>query len=154
MLGGKKAMGAVFGYLGRYDRQVSVLEEGTERQFFLDPRGGWAGPCLEAFSVLPLLALGRFVPQFKGGGLSMTTTTNGSERAMVPIGLYEKVFPMDMVPSYLLRSLVVGDTEEAERLGALELDEEDLALCTFVDPGKTEYGTYLRHNLETIHKEG
>ena len=62
--------------------------------------------------------------------------------------------PMDIIPTYLLRALVVGDIERAEELGALELDEEDLALCTYVCPGKTEFGPYLRQNLERIEQEG
>jgi len=54
----------------------------------------------------------------------------------------------------LLRDLAVGDTDGAQQLGALELDEEDLALCTFVCPGKTDYGMFLRDCLTTIEKEG
>ena len=54
----------------------------------------------------------------------------------------------------LLRSLIVGDVEQAEKLGILELDEEDVALFSFVCPGKTDYGPLLRTNLETIEKEG
>jgi Na+-transporting NADH:ubiquinone oxidoreductase subunit A len=73
---------------------------------------------------------------------------------MVPIGAYERVMPMDVLPTFLLRALVVGDVEEAEKLGALELEEEDLALCSFVCPGKYEYGPLLRKNLEIIEKEG
>ena len=73
---------------------------------------------------------------------------------MVPIGLFEKVMSMDLMPTFLLRSLLVGDVETAEKLGVLELDEEDLALCTFVCPGKINYGPILRRNLETIAKEG
>ena len=73
---------------------------------------------------------------------------------MVPIGMYEDVMPLDILPTFLLRSLMVGDVEQAEKLGALELDEEDLALCTFVCPGKTNYGPILRHNLEILEKEG
>ena len=73
---------------------------------------------------------------------------------MVPIGMYERVMPMDILPTFLLRSLVVGDIEQAEKLGALELDEEDLSLCSFVCPGKTDYGPLLRKNLEMIEKEG
>ena len=61
---------------------------------------------------------------------------------------------MGIVATYLLRSLVVGDIEQAELLGALELDEEDLALCTFVCPGKTDFGLFLRKNLDRIEKEG
>lgn len=73
---------------------------------------------------------------------------------MVPAGMYERVMPLDILPTQLLRALVVGDTETAQALGALELDEEDLALCTFVCPSKYEYGPYLRSNLEQIEKEG
>ena len=73
---------------------------------------------------------------------------------MVPIGMYEQVMPMDIIPTFLLRSLIVGDVEQAEKLGALELDEEDLALCTFVCPGKTNYGPILRANLDSIEKDG
>jgi Na+-transporting NADH:ubiquinone oxidoreductase subunit A len=62
--------------------------------------------------------------------------------------------PFDLLPTFLLKSLVIGDVEEAEKLGCLELDEEDLALCTFVCPGKHEFGPVLRHNLDIIEKEG
>jgi Na+-transporting NADH:ubiquinone oxidoreductase subunit A len=91
---------------------------------------------------------------FKPVRFRFTTSLNGSPRAMVPIGLYEKVMPMDIMPTFLLRALIVGDIERAEQLGVLELDEEDLALCTYVCPGKTNYGPILRKNLETIEKEG
>ena len=73
---------------------------------------------------------------------------------MVPIGVYEKVMPLDILPTQLLRSLIVGDTQVAQSLGCLELDEEDLALCTYVCPGKYEYGPILRDNLSRIEKEG
>ena len=73
---------------------------------------------------------------------------------MVPIGSYEKVMPLDMLATQLLRALIVGDTEQAQLLGCLELAEEDLALCTFVCPGKYEYGPILRSNLTTIEAEG
>jgi Na+-transporting NADH:ubiquinone oxidoreductase subunit A len=73
---------------------------------------------------------------------------------MVPVGSYEQVMPLDILPTFLLRSLIVGDTDEAQALGCLELDEEDLALCTYVCPGKYEYGPILRDRLTTIEKEG
>ena len=73
---------------------------------------------------------------------------------MVPVGLYEKVMPMDILPTQLLRSLLVSDTDQAQRLGCLELDEEDLALCAFVCSGKYNFGPALRNNLEQIEKEG
>jgi Na+-transporting NADH:ubiquinone oxidoreductase subunit A len=145
VLSGKKAMGEVFGYLGRYDRQISVLKEGRERVFL-----GWLSPGRKRFSTLPIY-LSRFLGVKR---FDFTTTTNGSPRAMVPIGTFERVMPMDILPTFLLRALLVGDIEQAEKLGALELDEEDLALCTFVCSGKTDYGPVLRRNLEMIEKEG
>ena len=83
-----------------------------------------------------------------------SSSTNGSDRAMVPIGMYERVMPMDILPVFLLRALITSDVERAEQLGCLELDEEDLALCTFVCPSKVEYGPLLRQVLTTIEKEG
>ncbi|CAG0909109.1 unnamed protein product, partial [Cyprideis torosa] len=73
--------------------------------------------------------LGRFNMQ---PSYPMTTTQNGSHRAMVPLGTYEEVVPLDILPTQLLRALLVRDTDTAQQLGALELDEEDLSLCTFV----------------------
>ena len=145
VLSGKKAMGDVFGFLGRYDRQISVLREGRERVLM-----GWLTPGLNAFSIFPIY-LSKL---FSNKRFALSTALNGSSRAMVPIGMYEDVMPMDILPTFLLRALVVGDIEEAEKLGALELDEEDLALCTFVCPGKTNYGPILRANLTTLEKEG
>jgi len=145
VLSGKKAMGDVFGFLGRYERQVSVLVEDREKEFL-----GWLMPGAKVYSILPV-NLSRFIGRRL---FDLTTSTHGSPRAMVPIGVYERVMPMDILPTFLLRSLMVGDVEKAEQLGALELDEEDLALCTFVCPGKTSYGPVLRKNLEMIEKEG
>jgi Na+-transporting NADH:ubiquinone oxidoreductase subunit A len=144
VLSGKKAMGPEFGFLGRYHLQVSALRAGG-REFL-----GWIEPGANKFSVLPVF-LSKLLRKKE---FDFTTDTNGSERALMPIGTYERVMPMDIIATYLLRSLLVGDIEQAEALGALELDEEDLALCTFVCPGKTEFGPYLRKNLERIEKEG
>ena len=145
VLSGKKAVGDDFGFLGRFDRQLSVIKEGGER-FFL----GWLTPGTNSYSSLPIFLASLFSKK----RFDFTTSTNGSPRAMVPIGSYERVMPMDILPTFLLRSLSIGDVEQAEKLGCLELDEEDLALCTFVCPGKTSYGPILRKNLETIEKEG
>jgi len=73
---------------------------------------------------------------------------------MVPIGSYERVMPLDILPTMLLRDLCAGDNDGAQSLGCLELDEEDLALCTFVCPGKYDFGQILRDRLTTIEKEG
>ena len=90
----------------------------------------------------------------RGRRFAFTTSTHGSRRAIVPIGLYEQVLPMDLLPTPLLRALVMQDVERAEELGCLELDEEDLALCSFVCPSKLDYGASLREVLTTIEAEG
>jgi len=144
VLGGRKVDGAT-AYLGRYHLQVSVLAEGREREFMHFVRPG-----AHKHSIM-----GAFLSRWVGmGPQPLTTSTNGSERAMVPVGNYERVVPMDLLPTQLLRSLIVGDTEMAQSLGCLELEEEDLALCTYVCPGKYEYGPILRDNLTRIEKEG
>lgn len=135
-----------FNYLGRFHLQVSALAEGREREFM-----GWQKPGFDTFSIKRVFAAAFSAGQRR---FPMTTTTHGSRRAMVPIGMYEKVMPLDILPTFLLRSLIVGDSEQAQLLGCLELDEEDLALCTFVCPGKTDYGPILRENLNLIEKEG
>lgn len=135
----------VFDYLGRYHRQVSILEEGTEREFL-----GWQSPGFNKFSIKSVF-LSKLIP---GKKFAFNTSMNGSKRAIVPIGSYEKVMPLDIVPTFLLRSLMSGNLEMAQKLGALELAEEDLALCTFVCPCKNEYGSVLRENLTAIEKEG
>ena len=143
ILGGRTSAG-VYGYLGRYHQQISVLEEGTHRVPF-----GWLSPGTNKHSVMGIY-LSKLVPTKL---VDFTTNTNGSPRAMVPVGTYEKIMPLDILPTQLLRSLIVGDTDMAVKLGALELAEEDLALCTYVCPGKYEYGPILRDNLTTIELE-
>ena len=145
VIGGRTASDDVHGFLGRHHHQISVLAEGREREFM-----GWLSPGPNKFSTIPI-----YVSRLLGGQkFDFTTTTNGSHRAMVPIGMYERVFPFDMEPAFLLRELIVGNLERSEQLGALELDEEDIALCTFVCPAKYEYGPILRDALTQIEKEG
>lgn len=134
-------------FLGRYHNQVTIIEEGREREFM-----GWVIPSREKFSFLNVLL--SSLPKERGRKFAFTTAKFGSARAIVPVGVYEDVVPLDILPTQLLRSLIVGDTDMAQSLGALELDEEDLALCTFVDPGKHDFGPVLRKNLTQIEKEG
>ena len=130
---------------GRYHNQLSVLAEGRERELF-----GWIRPGRRKFSATRV-----FVSQlFPKPAFALNTSQNGSPRAMVPIGIYESMMPQDLLPTQLLRSLLVQDTEAAQKLGCLELDEEDLALMSFVCPGKYDYGPALRANLDIIEKEG
>ena len=144
LLGGRTALGP-FAFLGRYHLQVSCLGEGNDREFLHYLRAG-----VNKHSVLNI-----FVSKLLGARkFAFSTSTNGSPRAMVPVGNYEAVMPLDILPTQLLRYLIVGDTEMAQKLGCLELDEEDLALCSYVCAGKYEYGPILRDNLSRIEKEG
>ena len=132
-------------FLGRYHLQIAVLAEGREREFL-----GWQKPGGDKFSVKNIFT-SRLSSNKK---FPFTTSTGGSPRAMVPIGSYEQIMPLDIIPTFLLRSLLTGDVEKAQALGCMELDEEDLSLCTFVCPGKSEYAPLLRYTLERIEKEG
>jgi len=141
VLTGREASDPVFGFLSRHHQQVSVLPEVRVRSFL-----GWLGLRAPRFSTMPVYA---------GGGASagFDTRMHGGPRAMVPIGAYERVMPMDLMPTHLLRAIALGDAEWAEELGVLELDEEDVALCSYVCPGKADFGGALRRVLETIAAE-
>ena len=132
-------------YLGRYHVQLSLLQEGRDRQLL-----GWLNPAGEKFSFTNAL----FSSFSRGKKIAIDTSAHGSPRAIVPIGVFEGVMPLDILPTQLLRALVVMDVDSSELLGALELDEEDLALCSFVDSGKHDFGMALRANLAHIEKEG
>jgi Na+-transporting NADH:ubiquinone oxidoreductase subunit A len=145
VLFGRTAAGEVHGYLGRYHRQISVLPEGREREFL-----GWLRPGANRFSVTRAF-LSSLAPSKK---FAFSTATHGSPRAIIPIGTYERVLPMDILATFLLRAIVMRDLERAEELGCLEFDEEDVSLMTFVCPGKIDYGPHLRQVLTTLEKEG
>jgi len=144
VLSGYRAAGWA-GYLGRYHLQITVIREAGERELF-----GWIRPGPKKFSVTNVFISSLW----RKRRMDLDTSQNGSPRAMVPIGSYERVMPLDILPTQLLRAILVGDTDSAQQLGALELDEEDLALCTFVCPGKHDFGPLLRTSLEQIEKEG
>ncbi len=144
VLSGHRASGPL-AYLGRYHNQLSVLGEGSEREFL-----AWMRPGMNKYSA----ARAYVAHLFHRGGYDMTTTQNGSPRAMVSIGTFERVMPLDILPTPLLKALIVEDTDAAKALGALELDEEDLALCSFVCNGKYDYGPFLRMNLDEIEANG
>lgn len=145
VLSGRSAQGEIHGYLGRYSQQISVIPENRERELL-----GWLMPGKNIFSTINVYLSSLF----RGKKYDFTTSLYGAPRAMVPIGTYERVMPMDILPTFLLRALIAHDIERAEELGCLELDEEDLALCTFVCPSKYDYGPILRENLTIIEKEG
>lgn len=135
----------VHGFLGRYHNQVTVLPDNSGRSIF-----NWAMPGSDRFSVKPVFisALNKMLK------LPMNTATWGGKRALYPLGTYEDVMPLDIIPIYLLKALEVDDSEKSKTLGCLELIEEDLALCSFTCPGKGEFGENLRNVLTTIELEG
>ena len=132
-------------YLGRYNLQVCALSNEVKRSLL-----GWISPGLSKFSIKKVV-ISSFL---KNKRLSWNTALNGSKRAIVPIGAYEKVMPLDIHPTFLFKALSIKNIEEAERLGCLELGEEDLALSTFVCPGKNDWMKLLRETLNIIEKEG
>ncbi|MCL1130221.1 Na(+)-translocating NADH-quinone reductase subunit A [Shewanella sairae] len=133
-------------FLGRFNNQISVLQEDAKHQVLPWVRGG-----SQKFSITRAVT-----SRLKGAKqlFDFTTHTGGSARAMMAFGQLDRVMPLDILPTLLVRDLVVRDTDEAQQLGALELDEEDLALCTFVCPGKYDFGKELRACLEIIEREG
>ncbi len=131
-------------FLGRYARQITLIEEDRE-QIPL----GWIRPMPGKYAVQPVLG-----SAFAKKLYALTSNLNGGRRAMVPIGTFERLMPQDYLPTQLLRALLVMDTDTAQALGALELDEEDVALCGFACPAKYEYGIALRDSLTKIEKEG
>ncbi|MGB5628973.1 MAG: Na(+)-translocating NADH-quinone reductase subunit A [Woeseiaceae bacterium] len=143
VLNGHRAAGWA-AYLGRYDDQLAVLQEGTEREFLSFMRPG----------VGKYSAARAFVGKLFTKDYKITTSQNGSPRAMVSIGSFEQVMPLDILPTPLLKAILVRDTDGARGLGCLELDEEDLALCSFVCNGKYEYGPHLRKTLHEIEVNG
>lgn len=145
VLSGRRAQGPE-AYLGRYHNQISVIEESPTRQ-----QGRWSfRKPKNAFSTYSLSAASRSRRQ----KFALTTDQHGKRAALLPLGGHERVMPLDILPTQLLRALLVGDTDTAQALGCLELDEEDLALCSYVCPSKIDYGPLLRLCLERIEKEG
>ncbi|WP_144210907.1 Na(+)-translocating NADH-quinone reductase subunit A [Shewanella donghaensis] len=145
ILSGHTAIG-VYNYLGRYHSQVSVLTENARHELL-----PWVRRNKDRFSLTGIMMSGfsRTKKLF-----DFTTHAGGSPRAMMAFGQLARVMPLDILPTLLVRDLVVRDTDEAQLLGALELDEEDLALCTFVCPGKYDFGKELRACLDIIEREG
>jgi Na+-transporting NADH:ubiquinone oxidoreductase subunit A len=142
VLSGRRARRAE-NHLGRYHNQVSVITEARTDGETGSKRG-------RAFSTHGLFVSG----QPRKRKFALTTALRGRQTAMVPFGGFERVLPLDILPTQLLRALLVGDTDMARALGCLELDEEDLALCSFVCPSKLNYGPLLRSALAQIEKEG
>jgi len=132
------------GYLGRFCHQLSLVDDAPEREFL-----GWIKPVGSRWSLT-----NTYLAKFVKKKFRIDTDINGGERAIVPLGNYEKVMPMDILPTHLIRALASNDLESAEKLGALELAEEDLALCQYVCPSKIDITDMLRAMLTRIEKEG
>ncbi len=143
ILSGRAAAGPD-AFLGRYDRQITVIEEDRKQTPM-----GWIRPMPSRYAVQPVLG-----SAFSKKLYALTSNLNGGRRAMVPLGTFEELMPQDFLPTQLLRALLVMDTDSAQALGALELDEEDLGLVGFACPAKYEYGMALRDCLTKIEKEG
>jgi Na+-transporting NADH:ubiquinone oxidoreductase subunit A len=144
VLNGRTSVGPE-AYLGRYHAQVSAIPDGGQRRLF-----GWLNPLGRSYSFT-----GLFRRRWgHGKPASFSSARQGRLTAMVPVDAFEHIIPMDILPVPLLRALLIGDTDQAQALGCLELDAEDLALCSFVCPGKIDYAAALRINLDRIEREG
>jgi Na+-transporting NADH:ubiquinone oxidoreductase subunit A len=132
-------------FLGFRHNQISVIPTGEKRE--LVGWYNWWGK--NKHSILPIYLANLLFKR----PLSLSASTNGSPRPIVPIGVLDKVLPLDILATPLMKALVVGDLEAIVNLGGLELLEEDLALASYVCPSKYEYGPILRDNLERISKE-
>ena len=146
VISGREAVGP-YAYLGRYHNQISVVAEpnSKDREFM-----NWLTPGPRKFSKIPLFLSSLFPNKI----FKFKALMNGSDRPIVPIGVYEEVLPLKVLPAMLLRNVVLMDTEKIQALGGLELDEEDLSLCSFVCPGKYDFGSLLRAGLTKIELEG
>ncbi|MBN3034212.1 MAG: Na(+)-translocating NADH-quinone reductase subunit A [Bacteroidales bacterium] len=132
------------GYLGFYDYQLTVIPEGEHHRFF-----GWAMPGLDRFSFSRSFP-SWLLPKRK---YRLDTNLNGGRRAFVMTGEFEKVFPMDIYPLQLIKAIMIEDIDLMEQLGIYEVDEEDFALCEFVDTSKTSIQDTVRKGLDLIRKE-
>ena len=144
VLNGRTAVGSE-AYLGRYHLQVAAIPQDNECHLF-----GWSGLVNRCYSFAGLLKRQQGHSQRQ----PFSTALNGRSTALIPVDAFEQLIPMDILPVPLLRALLVRDTDQAQALGCLEMDEEDLALCSFVCPGKNDYGAVLRLNLEQIERYG
>ncbi|HEU4418254.1 MAG TPA: Na(+)-translocating NADH-quinone reductase subunit A [Planctomycetota bacterium] len=137
---------AAGGFLGYYTRTVTVIPEGTgQRDLF-----GWLRPQFGKLS-FHRSVFGWLAPKKE---YVVDARLHGGRRAIVDIGAWESVLPLDIHPSYLVRAIMANDIEEAVKLGLLEVTEEDVALCTFVDPCKIDVGQVIRQGLDMYEKEG
>ena len=84
---------------------------------------------------------------------SLDTNFHGGERALVMTGKYEQVFPFDIYPMQLIKAIMIEDIDQMENLGIYEIDDEDFALCEFINSSKTEIQAVVRKGLDLMRKE-
>ena len=132
------------GYLGYYDNMICVLPEGDKHSFL-----GWIMPVPNKLSFQRAFGLLSFLKPKKNEYI-LDTNTNGELRAFVQTGVFEKVLPMDILPTFLFKAILANDYDEMEELGIYELLEEDIALCEFVDVSKNELQKLLRRGLNLL----
>ncbi|RMH62098.1 MAG: Na(+)-translocating NADH-quinone reductase subunit A [Calditrichaeota bacterium] len=135
------------GFVGFYDNLLTVIPEGPRERKLL----GWYLPGFKVPSHSRTFMSRWFNPS---GPYKANTLLNGGHRAIVMSGDYESVMPMDIYPVFLVKSVLANDFTEMEGLGILELDEEDVALCSYICPSKTDFGGIIRQGLDLIEKEG
>jgi Na+-transporting NADH:ubiquinone oxidoreductase subunit A len=136
------------GYLGAMATQVVALPEGHDPKFLLT--SGWLSPGLDKFS------LSRAYPTWllpKSKRWKLDTNQNGEDRAFVVTGQYEQVFPFDIYPVHLVKSIMVNDIDAMERLGIYEVAPEDFALCEYVCTSKIPVQSVIREGLDMLKTE-
>lgn len=131
----------IFPVLGFYDRQITVVDEGGEREFI-----GWLLPGFRKWS-LSRTFLAWITPKRT---YKVNTSLHGGRRAIVLTDVYDKVFPLDLMPLQLLKACEIKDIEQMEALGIYEVDDEDFALCELVCPSKTECQRIVRESLREL----
>jgi Na+-transporting NADH:ubiquinone oxidoreductase subunit A len=132
------------GYLCFYHNQLSIIPEGNYYEFI-----GWATPGFGKFSTSRTF-FSWLTPSKK---YRLDTNLHGGERAFVITGEYEKVMPLDILPMQLIKAIMINDIDLMEGMGIYEVDEEDFALCEFVDTSKTEMQAIVREGLNMMRKE-
>lgn len=132
------------GFLGFYHHQITVIPEGDYYEFF-----GWAMPGLKKFSNTRQF-FSKLIPT---KSYQLDTNYHGAERAYVMVGQYEKVFPFDIYPVYLIKAILANDIDKMEELGIYEVSSEDFALCDFVCTSKIETQEIVKNGLEMLRKE-
>tara|TARA_B110000483_G_scaffold38574_2_gene47610 strand:- start:271 stop:1623 length:1353 start_codon:yes stop_codon:yes gene_type:complete len=135
-------------FLGFYHHQLSILPEGDDYKFFLSE--GWLSLGFNRFSA------SKSYPTWllpKSKTYQFDTNLNGEERSFVVSGQYEKVFPFDIYPVQLIKSIITNDIEKMEYLGIYEVSPEDFALCEFVCTSKINVQSIVREGLDLVYKE-